>query len=453
MSKLYNYFVNQETLSLITNEFIENKKVDVSNQQNLIKVQNLVKNVLDETYGSLDQSKLVSKQNIIEAKDKLISVALKRFNIQPRNRNIAAPVNMRMPAQYSTNTRLIPENNNEGLDNRYNKYMEQYRNFNKQVSEPNMPDWLQPKSTNPKRINDEKIKNLPLDNFKGTSTRKNNVVFNDSDNNKNEIEDYAGSSNFSYFTDTPEVTSAFDEAFYNTGINPDNVSDNENESLDERLKKIESDRNVLKSPEKKIDNIEELFKNDSEFKKHMQNSQDHAPLIRETKPLISQNNQQYQQQMVQAQQHYQQQQYQQQYQQQMQQQQQYQLPQFQHFQQYQNNDNQELLMKMIEKEKQYQLQLKMLSGKLGKYEEYLKTLMARYNDLKIEKDELRQLLNNRSTQDVNKNKINPNLELMEEKKRQLLKLGSEVQEKIARLEQLQSSVQSNLQTEENEEEE
>jgi hypothetical protein len=156
--------------------------------------------------------------------------------------------------------------------------------------------------------------------------------------------------------------------------------------------------------------------------------------------------------MMQAKQQYQQQQYQQQYQQQMAQTQQYQQPQFQHFQQYQNNDNQELLMKMIEKEKQYQLQLKMLSGKLGKYEEYLKTLMTRYNDLKTEKDELRQILSNRPTQDVNKNKINPNLELMEEKKRQLLKLGSDVQEKIARLEQLQSSTQSNLQTEENEEE-
>ena len=103
------------------------------------------------------------------------------------------------------------------------------------------------------------------------------------------------------------------------------------------------------------------------------------------------------------------------------------------------------------KEKQYQLQLKMLGGKLSKYEEYLKTLMARYNDLKIEKDELRQLLNNRPTQDVNINKVNPNLELMEEKKRQLLKLSSEVQEKIARLEQLQSLTQSNTQTEENEE--
>jgi Tfp pilus assembly protein PilO len=108
-------------------------------------------------------------------------------------------------------------------------------------------------------------------------------------------------------------------------------------------------------------------------------------------------------------------------------------------------------MNMMEKEKQYQLQLKMLGGKLNKYEEYLKTLMARYNDLKTEKDELRQLLNNRPTQDVNINKVNPNLELMEEKKRQLLKLSSEVQEKIARLEQLQSSAQSNTHTEENEE--
>jgi hypothetical protein len=441
MSNLYNYFVNQKTVSFITTEFIDNNKIDVSNQQNLSKVQSVVKNVLDETYGLLDKSK-ISKNNITDAIDKFVNVALKRLNIQPRNRNIAAPVNMRMPAQYSTNTRLIPETNNEGLDNRYNKYMEQYRNFNKPASEPNIPDWLQPKSTNPKRVIDEKMKNSPMDNFKGTATRKNNIVFNESNNDKNEIEDYAGSSNFSYFSDTPEVTSAFDEAFYNTGIDPDNINDNINESLDDRLKKIESDRNTLKSPEKKIDNMEELFKNDSEFKKHMQNSQDNISSVRET---------QQSKQISQAQQQYQQQQYQQQYQQQLQKQQQYQQPQFQHFQQYQNNDNQEIIMNMMEKEKQYQLQLKMLGGKLNKYEEYLKTLMARYNDLKTEKDELRQLLNNRPTQDVNINKVNPNLELMEEKKRQLLKLSSEVQEKIARLEQLQSSAQSNTHTEENEE--
>jgi flagellar biosynthesis GTPase FlhF len=452
MSNLYNYFVNQKTVSFITTEFIDNNKVDVSNQQNLAKVQSVVKNVLDETYGLLDKSK-ISKNNITDAIDKFVNVALKRLNIQPRNRNIAAPVNMRMPAQYSTNTRLIPETNNEGLDSRYNKYMEQYKNFNKPVSEPNMPDWLQPKSTNPKRMMDEKMKNSPLDNFKGTATRKNNVVFNDSNNDKNEIEDYAGSSNFSYFTDTPEVTSAFDEAFYNTGINPDNVNDNINESLDERLKKMESDRSTLKSPDKKIDNIDELFKNDSEFKKHMQNNQESIQSVssQNNKQQQQKQQQQYQQQMTQAQQQYQQQQYQQQYQQQMQQQQQYQQPQFQQFQQYQNNDIQENMMKMMEREKQYQLQLKMLGGKLSKYEEYLKTLMARYNDLKIEKDELRQLLNNRPTQDVNINKVNPNLELIEEKKRQLLKLSSEVQEKIARLEQLQSLTQSNPQTEENDE--
>lgn len=443
MSNLYNYFVNQKTVSFITTEFIDNNKVDVSNQQNLAKVQNVVKNVLDETYGLLDKSK-ISKNNITDAIDKFVNVALKRLNIQPRNRNIAAPVNMRMPAQYSTNTRLIPETNNEGLDSRYNKYMDEYKNFNRPVSEPNVPDWLQPKSTNPKRMIDEKMKNSPLDNFKGTSTRKNNVIFNDSNNDKNEIEDYAGSSNFSYFTDTPEVTSAFDEAFYNTGIDPDNVNDNVNESLDERLKKMESARSTLKSPEKKIENIDELFKNDTEFKKHMQNSQ-------ETNQQSNQQQMQQmqQQQMQQQQQQYQKQQYQQQYQQQMQQQQQYQQPQFQHFQQYQNNDNQENMMKMMEREKQYQLQLKMLSGKLSKYEEYLKALMSRYNDLKTEKDELRQILSNRPTQDVNINKVNPNLELMEEKKKQLLKLSNEVQEKIARLEQLQSSSQSNNQTEEN----
>jgi len=398
MSNLYNYFVNQKSVSFITSEFIDSNKVDVSNQQNLIKVQSVVKNVLDETYGLLDKSK-ISKNNLTDAIDKFVNVALKRLNIQPRNRNIAAPVNMRMPAQYSSNTRLLPDTT-EGLDSRYNKYMDEYKNFNRQNSEPNVPEWLQPKSTNPKRMIDEKMKNSQLDNFKGTSTRKNNVVFNDSSNDTNEIEDYAGSSNFSYFTDTPEVTSAFDEAFYNTGIDPDNVNENINETIDERLKKMESARSSLKSPEKKIDNIEELFKNDNEFKKHMQTNTD----------SISQPPQQLQQQ---SKQHYQQSQQQQQYQQQQpqfQQQYQQQQPQFQQqyqqHQQYQQPQMQENMMKLIEREKQYQNQLKLLSGKLNKYEEYLKTLMVRYNDLKTEKDELRRILSTRPQQDNNINKVN-----------------------------------------------
>jgi len=48
--------------------------------------------------------------------------------------------------------------------------------------------------------------------------------------------------------------------------------------------------------------------------------------------------------------------------------------------------------------------------------------------------------------ETNVNKSNPTLELMEEKKKQLLKLSGEVQEKIARLEQLQN-VQHVQQTE------
>ena len=114
---------------------------------------------------------------------------------------------------------------------------------------------------------EDNFKSSPLDNFKGTVTRKNNNVFNDK-SSSNEIEDFGGSSNFSYFNDTPEVTSAFDEAFYNTGIDPDNINDNMNETLEERLKKMESARSSLQPPEKKVDNITELFQNDIEFKKH-----------------------------------------------------------------------------------------------------------------------------------------------------------------------------------------
>ena len=64
-------------------------------------------------------------------------------------------------------------------------------------------------------------------------------VFNDSEANPSQdIEDYSGNLNFSYFNDTPEITSAFDDAFYSTGIDPASVKDEMNDPLDVRLKKI-----------------------------------------------------------------------------------------------------------------------------------------------------------------------------------------------------------------------
>jgi len=420
MSNLYDYFVNQKTVSFVTSEFVDNNKVDVSKQQNIVKVQTFVKNILDETYGLLDKSK-ISKNNITDAIDKFVNVALKRLNIQPRNRNVAAPVNMRMPPQHSTNTRLMPDNQkNEGLDSRYNKYMEEYNGFTRPVSGPEIPNFLKSQSTNPKRQMEDNFKSSPLDNFKGTATRKNNNVFNDK-SSSNEIEDFGGSSNFSYFNDTPEVTSAFDEAFYNTGIDPDNVNDNMNETLEERLKKMESARSSLQPPEKKVDNITELFQNDIEFKKHVSEPRHKNEAI-EKKQLekLYQNQQQYPQQYTPQQQQYPQQ------------------PQYQHYQQQMmTNEYQENMMKFQMKETQYQEQLKTLSAKAAKYEEYLKTLMARYTEIKNERDILKQQLQTKP--ETNMNKMNPSLELIEDKKRQLVALSADVQEKIARLEQLQQN--------------
>jgi hypothetical protein len=425
MSNLYNYFVNEKNLSFITTEFIDNNKVDVSNQVNIVKVKNFVKNVLDETYGILDKSKITGN-NINEAVDKFVNVSLKRLNIQPRNRNVAAHVNMRMPPQHSTNTRLIPDNStHESLDSRYNKYMDEYKGFNRKSAEPEIPDFLRSQSTNPKRLMENNMK-TPLDNFKGTATRKNNMVFNDKSGNADDIQDFSGSSNFSYFNDTPEVTSAFDDAFYNTGIDPNNQSIDMNESLDERLKKMESSRSSLKAPEKKIENIDELFKNDNEFKKHMQ----HA-----SKRNIENIDEQQQMQQQQMQQQQQQQMQQQQMQQQQMQQQQMQQPQQSQYNEYQMN-----MIQVANREKQYQVHFQNLTAKLTKYEEYLKTLMNKYNELKTEKDGLQTRINKMNVQpETNINKSNPTLELMEEKKRQLLRLSEEVQQKITRLEQLQNT--------------
>ena len=258
MSNIYNYFVNQKTVSFISSEYIDANKIDVSNPATLNKVQIVVKKVLDDTFNILDKSK-ISKNNINDAIEKFVNVGLKRLNLQPMQRNIAAPVNMRMPPQHSTNTRLNV-NMNESLDDKYGKYMQQRREMDNHT-QPEKPDFLQSKPTNPKRIMEEQMKNTngPLDSFKNTATRKNNQVFNgdNSNNNKNEIEDYGGSSNFSFFNDTPEINSAFDEAFYNTGIDPSSTNNiNDMESLEDRLKKIESSRSSLKLPEKSNETFE-----------------------------------------------------------------------------------------------------------------------------------------------------------------------------------------------------
>jgi chromosome segregation ATPase len=86
------------------------------------------------------------------------------------------------------------------------------------------------------------------------------------------------------------------------------------------------------------------------------------------------------------------------------------------------------------KEQQYQSQLQSMGNKMGKYEEYLKTLMAKYNELKEDRDLLKERFKNNSTES-NVNKYA--LDAIEEKKRELLALSKNVQEKIAKLEQLQ----------------
>ena len=411
MSNIYNYFVNAKTVSYISSEYIDSNKIDVSNSEIYNKVQNAVKKVLDDTYNLLDKSK-ISKNNLNDAIDKFVNVSMKRLNLNPRQRNIAAPVNMRMPPQHSTNTRMV-SNENESLDDKYSKYMQNYREFGQQAQKPEIPDFLQSKSTNPKRIIDEQMKhnNTPLDNFKGTATRKNNQVFNESQ--ENNIEDYGGSSNFSFFNDTPEINSAFDEAFYNTGIDPSSINDSVNESVDERLKKMEAARSSLKLPEKQVNNIEELFQNDNEFKKHLND------------PSNNQKNQNiYQRQPTQSTQH------QNQYNPNQNNQNQY-NPNQNQYNPNQNQDNMKLIIK--EKEKEYSEKIELMHNKMNKYEEYLKTLMSKYNELKDERDKLKNHIQMNMNTNPNKNSI----ELMDNKKRELIQLSNEVQEKIKRLEQLQ----------------
>ena len=438
MSNLYSYFVNPKTVSYITSEYVDSNNIDASNTETINKIQIGIKKALDDTFSKLDTSK-ISGGNVNDAIQKFVNVTMKRLDLQPKSRNVPAQANMRMPPQHSTNTRMT--NSNESIDNRTNNYMKNYREFSTDNKPKEVPEWLQSQSTNPKRLLDEQTKKMsPSDVFKNTSTRKMTQVFNDSDANPSqEIEDYAGNLNFSYFNDTPEITSAFDDAFYNTGIDPASVTD-ENESIDVRLKKMESERNAVKIAEQKVENIEELFKNDDEFKKHlnMSNKKYHhsstndmdeninkmtnqSPKVQQNmanqnrmNPNVLQRAEQYSQMYQQPQQQMQQQQQQQQVEQYI----------------------QELNVRFSMKEKQYQDQIQLMHGKLGKYEEYLKTLMGKYNELRDDRDLLKERFKN-NPQESNVNKYA--MDAIEEKKRELLQLSNSVQEKINRLEQLQNS--------------
>jgi hypothetical protein len=281
----------------------------------------------------------------------------------------------------------------------------------------------------------------PSDVFKNTSTRKLTQVFNDSEANPSqEIEDYAGNLNFSYFNDTPEITSAFDDAFYTTGIDPATINEDVNDTLDVRLKKIANERNAVKVAEQKVENIEELFKNDNEFKKHLNMSNkkyhhsDDNDIEENVNKLANQSNKVQQNLANQSRMNPNVMQQANQYQQQNQQQNQYQQLQQRsaQMQEYINNMSGNFAMK----EKQYQEQLQLMSNKVSKYEEYLKTLMGKYNELQQDRDLLKERFkNNPNESNVNKYAI----EAIEEKKKELLRISSELQEKIARLEQLQAN--------------
>ena len=442
MSNLYSYFVNPKTVSYITSEYVDVNNIDSSNTETIQKIQIGIKKALDDTFSKLDTSK-ISGGNVNDAIQKFVNVTMKRLDLQPRNRNVPAQANMRMPPQHSTNTRLI---NDESIEKKTNNYMKTYREFNNDNKPPELPEWLQSQSTNPKRVQDEMNKKMgPSDAFKNTSTRKMSQVFNDSEANPTQdIEDYSGNLNFSYFNDTPEITSAFDDAFYSTGIDPATVADAENETIDVRLKKIESERNSVKITEAKVENIEELFKNDDEFKKHlsMSNKKYHHSSTNDMNENINKmtnqsnkvqqnlaNQNRMNPNVLQQAEHFLQkmpQQYQQQPQQQSQQQQ---------FEQYIH----ELNMKFSMKEKQYQDQMQQMHTKMTKYEEYLKTLMGKYNELREDRDLLKERFKNNSGTESNSNKYA--MDAMEDKKRELIQLSNNVQEKIARLEQLQNKQQ------------
>lgn len=440
MSNLYGYFVNPRNVSYIASEYADANSLDMSNQETNNKIQMGVKKALDDTFAILDKSR-VQKNNIDDAIQKVINVTMKRLNLQPRQRNVAAPVSMRMPVQHSANTRV----SDDTLESKTSDYMQKYREFNVSTKPVDVPDWLRSQNTNPKRLVDEQNKKMsPNEMVSKTSTRKNNQVFNDSEANPSQdIEDYSGNLNFSYFNDTPEITSAFDDAFYNTGIDPASMNEVMTDSIDVRLKKIESERNAIKAPDQKVENIEELFKNDNEFKKHVnmsnknvhrksgdEDEQNINKMVHHTnknQQLLAQQNRMHPNVMNQAEQYSQQ-----QHQQQIQQQQQH--------QQHQQQQHQQLLMNFAMKEKQYQEQILGMQNKMGKYEEYLKILMKKYNELKDERD----LLKTSSTERF-RNTNSAAMDAIEEKKAELLRISQGIQEKINRLE----SLQQNTNTEEN----
>jgi hypothetical protein len=435
MSNLYSYFVNPKTVSYITSEYVDVNNIDASNTETIQKIQIGIKKALDDTFSKLDTSK-ISGGNVNDAIQKFVNVTMKRLDLQPRSRNVPAQASMRMPVQHSTNTRMI---NDESIEKKTNNYMKNYREFNNDNKPPELPEWLQSQSTNPKRMQDEQNKKMgPSDAFKNTSTRKMSQVFNDSEANPTQdIEDYSGNLNFSYFNDTPEITSAFDDAFYSTGIDPGSVADAENESIDIKLKKIESERNAVKISETKVENIEELFKNDNEFKKHlnMANKKYHHSSNKDIEEnvnrMVNQPNKIQQNLANQnrmnpnVMQH---------------------AEQFSQYQQQQQQVEQyihELNMKFSMKEKQYQEQIQNMHGKMIKYEEYLKTLMEKYKQLQEDRDLLKERFRNNSGNESNKYAI----DAIEDKKRELIQLSSSVQEKINKLEQLQQLQQNNQQEE------
>jgi len=429
MSNLYSYFVNDRHISYISSEYADANNIDLSNPDISNKIKMGIKKALDDTYSLLDKSK-VQKNNVDDAIEKVVNVTMKRLNLQPRQRNIAVPASMRMPVQHGTNTRM-----DDSLQSRTDNYLKEYREFNVSKKPGDVPDWLKSQNTNPKRLAEEQQKNMPPNEmFNKTSTRKNNQVFNDSEANPSQdIEDYSGNLNFSYFNETPEITSAFDDAFYNTGIDPSSMNEDFMESLDSRLKKIESDRNSIKAPEQKIDNIEELFKNDDAFKKHLNMSnknyhrtndpeeeQNINKMMHHTNknqqtmaqqnrmhPGVMNNAEQYSNKNMQEQ-----------------------------FQQQFQHHEQQLMMKFGMKEKQYQEHINAMQQKMVKYEEYLKTLMQKYNELKEDRD----LIKNSSMERF-RSTDSTTLNAIEEKKAELLRISQGIQEKIDRLEQLQQNTQ------------
>jgi len=427
MSNMYGYFVNPKTISYISSEYADANNIDVSNQETSNKIQIGIKKALDDTYSLLDKSK-IQRNNINDAIEKFVNVAMKRLNLQPRQRNVPVAANMRMPAQHGSNTRM-----GDNVESRTDNYLKEYREFNTSKKPGDVPDWLRSQNTNPKRLAEEQQKKMtPSEMVNKTSTRQNNQVFNDSDANPSqEVEDYGGNLNFSYFNETPEITSAFDDAFYNTGIDPSSMNEDFVESLDARLKKMESDRGAIKAPEQKIENIDELFKNDNEFKKHLNMS--NKNYHRKNDPEEDQN--------INTMMHHSN-----KNQQTMAQQNRMHPGVMNNANQYSNSNQQQqfqqheqqLMMKFSMKEKQYQEHINGMQQKMGKYEEYLKTLMQKYNELKEDRD----LIKNSSMERF-RNTDSATLNAIEEKKAELLRISHGIQEKINILEQLQTNSNQN----------